>query len=83
MRKYKKIYAFRLETKEELWLDNRVKQSRLSPSTVMRDLIREKISLEAAFTPRPTAPEAFNPLAGKTVHDWFKDNAPKKEVPTQ
>jgi hypothetical protein len=84
MKKYKKTYAFRLEAKEEVWLDNNVKVSKLSPSTILRNLIRKEISLETAFTskqplPQQTAVSTQNRFGGKTIADWEKELITKKE----
>jgi hypothetical protein len=90
MKKYKKTYAFRLEIKEAEWLDNEVRTQKLSPSTVLRNLIREKISLLAAFTPKPQTQTTttVNKFGGKTLQDWeneFKSRTapqPQEAQPT-
>ena len=73
MQKLKKTYSFRLEAKEADWLDGRSRTTKQSPSTVLRDLIRDKIGLDAALA-------TTKPLQNKTIYDW---NITKKEVQTQ
>lgn len=86
MRKFKKMYGARLELKESEWLEAKMKANKQTSSIIIRDLIRNKIAMEAALQPKPmpsqTAP-TYNPLAGKTVADWFKQNQPKQEEVTQ
>jgi len=51
MKKYKKTTAFRLEPKELEWLELQCKSKKLSPSTVLRNLIRDRIALDVALQP--------------------------------
>jgi hypothetical protein len=81
MKKYGKVYSTRLELKESEWLNNRSKTLKVTSSIILRDLIREKISIEATFTQRPTTTPTIKPTyAGKTVEDWLRDTQPKQGV---
>jgi len=71
LQKFKKTYSFRLEPKEQVWIDNRVKTLKLSPSTVIRDLIRKEITIEGSFTPR---------FGGKTLADWEAEMKVKNQA---
>ncbi|MGD0645896.1 MAG: hypothetical protein ABSA75_13400 [Candidatus Bathyarchaeia archaeon] len=83
MKAYSKVFSARLEPKEANWLENRIRGNKLTTSIVIRDLIREKIALEAALTPRPQqqAAPAVNRFGGKTLQDWERElQKPKEEV---
>ena len=84
MKKYKKTTAFRLEPKELDWLENQCKNKKLSPSTVLRNLIRDRIALDVTFQPRPSvaAPAANASFGGKTLKDWEEILKKRNEQPT-
>jgi hypothetical protein len=85
LRKYKKVFAFRLEIREAEWLDMRIHTSKTSISTVMRNLIRDKIALEATVskTALPTNTPKLNPsFGGRTAEEWIALNKlSQEEVP--